>query len=155
MAKLKGFEELLQETIKKIGSPASYRASFTEGTVSFNIPIEEFTKAGIKANPFRNFKDTGAQENSRKGPDDGNKGQDARYKDKDINQTVSLPSSSTIQQAAYWPERQYLVVSFKSGHTYDYQKVPLDVVESWENAASAGAYFYRNIRMSYIYRKMG
>lgn len=73
----------------------------------------------------------------------------------DENKQLQLPASSTIQQAAYWPSKEYLVVSFKSGHTYDYNKVPLIVMMQWEQAASAGSFFYRNIRMSYKYRKIG
>jgi len=73
----------------------------------------------------------------------------------DENKQLQLPASSTIQQASYWPKKEYLVVSFKSGHTYDYSKVPLITMIRWEQATSAGSYFYYNIRMSYRYRKMG
>ena len=68
---------------------------------------------------------------------------------------LDLPASSTIQQAAYWPNREYLVVSFKSGHTYDYQGVELISVLLWEQASSAGSWFYYNIRMKYSYKKIG
>lgn len=69
--------------------------------------------------------------------------------------TLRLPTSSTIQQAAYWPKKEYLVVSFKSGHTYDYNRVPLVKIVQWEDAASAGSFFYYNIRMAFPYRKIG
>lgn len=68
---------------------------------------------------------------------------------------VSLPASSTIQSAAFWPTKQYLLVSFKSGHTYSYQNVPAMTIGMWEFAVSAGSFFYYNIRMSYPYQKMG
>ena len=78
---------------------------------------------------------------------------DAQFKD--TNKQLSLPASSTIQQAAYWRERQYLVVSFKSGHSYDYSGVELLKMLQWEQAASAGSFFYYNIRMNYPYKKLG
>ncbi len=73
----------------------------------------------------------------------------------DTNKQLQLPASSTIQQAAYWPQKEYLVVSFKSGHTYSYDKVPLLTVLLWEQVTSAGSWFYYNIRTSYSYRKLG
>ncbi len=73
----------------------------------------------------------------------------------DGNKNLQLPASSTIQSAAYWIEKEYLVVSFKSGGCYDYQNVPPETIKAWENAASAGSYFYYNIRMSFSYKKLG
>lgn len=70
------------------------------------------------------------------------------------NKQLQLPSSSTIQSAAYFPDKQYLLVSFKSGATYSYNGVPVDTVFAWEEAASAGSWFYYNIRMSFRYQKM-
>lgn len=68
--------------------------------------------------------------------------------------TLELPPSSTIQTATYWPSRQYLTVSFKSGHTYSYDEVPFQVMVAWKLAPSAGSFFYYNIRMTYKYRKI-
>lgn len=68
--------------------------------------------------------------------------------------TLELPPSSTIQTATYWPSRQYLTVSFKSGHTYSYDEVPFQVMVAWKLAPSAGSFFYYNIRMTYRYRKI-
>jgi hypothetical protein len=67
---------------------------------------------------------------------------------------VKLPASSTIQSAAYWPGKQYLLVSFKSGHTYSYADVPIQTIGFWEFATSAGSWFFYNIRMSYKYQKL-
>ena len=39
--------------------------------------------------------------------------------------TLSLPPSSTIQTATYYPKKKYLTVSFKSGSTYSYDDVPI------------------------------
>jgi hypothetical protein len=68
--------------------------------------------------------------------------------------TLELPPSSTIQTATYWPGRQYLTVSFKSGHTYSYDGVLFQVMVAWKLAPSAGSFFYYNIRMTYRYRKI-
>jgi hypothetical protein len=68
--------------------------------------------------------------------------------------TLELPPSSTIQTATYWPGRQYLTVSFKSGHTYSYDDVPFKVMVAWKMAPSAGSFFYYNIRTSFRYQKI-
>lgn len=73
----------------------------------------------------------------------------------DENTQLTVKPSSTIQAAAYWSDRQYLVVSFKSGGSYSYTDVPVEVVQRWERASSAGSYFYYNIRTSFAYQKMG
>ncbi len=73
----------------------------------------------------------------------------------DANAQLSVRPSSTIQSAAYFTKKQYLVVSFKSGHTYSYSDVPVDVVRRWEKASSAGSFFYYNIRTAFNYQKMG
>lgn len=70
------------------------------------------------------------------------------------NKNLALPSSSTIQQAAYIWDKEYLIVNFKSGHTYDYSDVPNKTIVNWEKASSAGHYFYYNIRKSFSYRKI-
>jgi len=91
----------------------------------------------------------------RNGPEFTSKTSNATRLGDSRNKQIQLPASSTIQQAAYWRERQYLVVSFKSGHSYDYSGVELLKMLQWEQAASAGSFFYKNIRMSYPYRKLG
>lgn len=68
--------------------------------------------------------------------------------------TVRLPPSSTIQTATYWPQDVYLTVSFKSGHTYEYNEVPMKVIKAWMLASSAGSFFYYNIRTSFQYHKV-
>jgi len=80
---------------------------------------------------------------------------DAQYVDGTKTEQVATKPSSTIQSAAYWIEKQYLVVSFKSGATYDYQQVPLNTILMWERAPSAGSFFYYNIRTSFKYSKVG
>lgn len=90
-------------------------------------------------------------------PDDN---QPAKPQPQDLEQatlqsfTLELPPSSTIQTATYWPSRQYLTVSFKSGSTYSYDDVPFKVMVAWKLAPSAGSFFYYNIRTTFKYQKI-
>jgi hypothetical protein len=140
------FEEILSQ----LEGENLYKASFQKDVVKFNFPdmivkplkqqLQEATSpiGGGKFKP---------QSNDKQFTDDG--------KTPGKNKQLQLSPSSTIQQAAYFPEKEYLVVSFKSGHTYDYKSVPLLKMMQWEQAASAGSFFYYNIRMSYPYSKLG
>lgn len=142
----KQYKSPIEEIIKQLeGEEPPYRVrSLENDKVKFGFPEELKLTIGeqlqIYSTPIDGRKPTQPQ------------GQD---KFKDSNSNLQLKASSTIQQAAYWPKKEYLVVSFKSGHTYDYQKVPLLKVLQWEQAPSAGSFFYYNIRMSYSYRKVG
>jgi hypothetical protein len=69
--------------------------------------------------------------------------------------TLSLSPSSTIQAAIYYPDTGRLEVSFKSGGLYTYDSVPFDLVQEWQKAASAGSFFYHNIRLGYRYHTSG
>lgn len=62
--------------------------------------------------------------------------------------------SSNISQAAHDPETQTLYVKFHNGNIYSYDDVPATVFRYFIDAASAGEYFHRNIRMSYTYHKL-
>jgi hypothetical protein len=123
-----------------------YRVTPQQDQISFGFPeatmkpMSQQLQEAIRTDnsPYKEFK-----------PHDNDK----QFVDK--NKQLQLPASSTIQQAAYWPSKEYLVVSFKSGHTYDYSNVPLLVMLQWEQAKSAGSFFYYNIRMSFKYRKVG
>ena len=121
-----------------------YKTRFTEDKISFGFP-EALTKP-MKQQLMEATQPIGGakfkvQEN------------DKQFMDE--NKQLQLPSSSTIQAAAYWPKKEYLIVSFKSGHTYSYDKVPLITVMIWEQVTSAGSWFYYNIRMNYPYKKLG
>jgi KTSC domain-containing protein len=67
---------------------------------------------------------------------------------------LKLNFSTTIQSAVYWPQYQLLYVSFKSGSSYEYRGVPLEIVEMLESASSHGSFFYHNIRTSFSYHKV-
>ena len=136
----------IQEMFGKATKPPRV-AQFGEERVSFGI--EDW----MKTNGYGSIS---LQELRNQTPIDGDipKGGTDNANREDRKQ-LRLPQSSTIQSAAYWPEKNYLVVSFKSGHTYGYDDVPVVVVKKWEWAPSSGSFFYRNIRMSFKYRKLG
>jgi len=89
------------------------------------------------------------------GPED-NSPRDAGLSEKAVLQsfTLRLPPSSTIQTATFYQEDSYLQVSFRSGSTYGYTEVPINVIMNWMRASSAGSFFYYNIRTSFSYSKV-
>jgi len=115
-----------------------YKTHFIEDKAAFNLPPE------MKQPNKSEFNDETLQ------------GTTKSTKDLQIdkNKQLRLPGSSTIQSAAYTPSKAYLIVSFKSGHTYSYDEVGPWTIQEWEKATSAGSYFYYNIRMSFKYRKV-
>jgi|SRR6516164_151038 hypothetical protein len=144
MAKHRSFETLLDQLLKDYGE--MYRTEFHEDKAKFNLPplLEPLTKA--QQNTFS--KPIGGRDRDRK-----QAGDDKQFSDESTQ--LSTKASSTIQSAAYFTKKEYLVVSFKSGGSYSYSGVPVDVVRRWENASSAGSYFYYNIRTSFPYQKLG
>lgn len=138
------FESILDQLHREYGE--SYRSAFKADKASFSLPedLEPLTKAEQSA---FNLPVGGRTR------DKIQAGDAKQFSDADTQ--LSLKSSSTIQAAAFWPSRKYLVVSFKSGHTYSYDGVTTEVVRHWEQAGSAGSFFYYNIRTSFSYQKMG
>jgi hypothetical protein len=66
-----------------------------------------------------------------------------------------LPVESTsIGGAGYDMEAGNLYVKFNNGFTYEYRNVPPAVYATLMNADSIGAYFNRNIRGRYPYRRI-
>lgn len=51
------------------------------------------------------------------------------------------PSSSTIETATYDPLTRLLIVDFKSGSSYLYYGIDLELWSKWLEAESAGKYF--------------
>jgi hypothetical protein len=58
-------------------------------------------------------------------------------------------SSSNLAAAGYDAETRVLDIQFQNGNTYSYDDVPSDVAEGLFTAASAGAYFFNNIKNRY------
>lgn len=144
------YESILEQLTAEYGE--SYRTNFHEDRASFNLPKMGTLGAPVtltkgQQSRFNNpisgkpFKPTAKQEEDATEPSDENK-------------NLSLKASSTIQSANYWPDKEFLIVSFKSGGSYSYKGVPLNIILSWEQASSAGSYFYYNIRTSFSYQKL-
>jgi hypothetical protein len=63
--------------------------------------------------------------------------------------------SSNIASVGYEPSTGLLEIEFTNGsRVYQYDRVPQDVVTELLTAVSIGGFFYRNIRMSYPYRRI-
>jgi hypothetical protein len=132
-------EEILFQDTPALKFKARARSAGIKG----NLPILEPSE---KSKQFKGF-----------GQDEGTKTTNATVKGERARLdsfTLSLPPSSTIVQATYWPKKQVLQVAFKSGSTYKYEEVPMITVKMWMMAASAGSHFYYNIRMNYSYFKL-
>lgn len=60
-----------------------------------------------------------------------------------------IPRSSNLDEVAYDSETQTMIVTFKTGQSWEYSGVPLQAFMGIQNAQSAGSYFFRNIRSVY------
>lgn len=69
---------------------------------------------------------------------------------------IKIADSSNIAAVRYDDDNQRLEVDFKNGGaTYEYYKVPRDVADGFETAASAGRYFHAKIvKGGYDYKKL-
>ena len=65
-----------------------------------------------------------------------------------------LMASTAIRKFKYWIEQKRLRIWFVSKGVYDYYQVPESVVITLSQAQSKGRYFYYNIRMSFLYRRI-
>ena len=64
-------------------------------------------------------------------------------------------SSGTIQSAGYDAEAMTLAVIFTSGMEYHYYSVPLEIVEQFRAAPSAGRFLNENVKKAgYSYARV-
>lgn len=63
-------------------------------------------------------------------------------------------NSSNLASAQYDAERRVLVVTFRSGGTYEYAGVDADTANSLFSSASPGEYFARQIKSRFSYLKV-
>jgi hypothetical protein len=140
------FEEL-EELLFVDKGELTYRAKARSARVRGNLPIIEPSESSGRFKGFGQKNGT-AQRNAPGQRNDKNERAELE------SFTLSLPPSSTIQTATYWPKQKYLTVSFKSGQTYSYDDVPYNVIMAWRLAPSAGSHFYYNIRTKFNYRKI-
>lgn len=62
---------------------------------------------------------------------------------------INITSSTGIISATYESSIKYLTVTFKTGKSYGYSEVPIEVWNSFKEATSKGSFFSRNIKNKY------
>mgnify|MGYP001402023504 FL=1 len=62
--------------------------------------------------------------------------------------------SSNLKSSQYNTETSELVVEFKKGGKYSYEKVPISIFTKMRMAESQGSYFSKNISRNYKYKKL-
>jgi len=62
--------------------------------------------------------------------------------------------SSNLKSSNYNTETSELVVEFKKGGKYSYEKVPISIFTKMRMAESQGSYFAKNISKTYKYKKL-
>ena len=62
--------------------------------------------------------------------------------------------SSNLKSSEYNTITSELIVEFKKGGKYSYEKVPMKVFTQMRVAESQGSYFSKNISKSYKYKKL-
>lgn len=67
---------------------------------------------------------------------------------------LPTPDSSTIAAFGYDEDRDVLIVQFKSGSTYEYYDVPVNVFTQMSGASSKGQFLAKNIKGSYRYARV-
>lgn len=156
---MKKYETILDqiaEMFKEQGH-SFYKTSVVEDRIDFGMPKRQTTPSSafdmnknitpVDGKPLSSDKESAASEEGEAGK--------SFFHAPNKQRQVKLRPSSTIQSAAYWPTKEYLLVSFKSGATYSYEGVPEATIIFWQSASSAGSFFYYNIRMNYKYQKQG
>lgn len=62
--------------------------------------------------------------------------------------------STNIKSSQYNTDTQELIVVFKKGGKYSYNKVPIGIFTKMRLAESQGSYFSKNISKNYKYKKL-
>ena len=62
--------------------------------------------------------------------------------------------SSNLKTSQYNTNTSELIVEFKKGGKYSYEKVPIKIFTQMRLAESQGSYFSKNIARSYKYKKL-
>jgi hypothetical protein len=62
--------------------------------------------------------------------------------------------STNLKSSQYNTETSELIVEFKKGGKYSYEKVPISTFTKMRQAKSQGSYFSKNISRNYKYKKM-
>lgn len=67
---------------------------------------------------------------------------------------VQTHDSSLIEKTIFDDKEETLIVFFKNGGSYEYSNFDTDDYDSFMNASSQGAYFAKNIKTLFPYRKI-
>ena len=62
------------------------------------------------------------------------------------NKVYNTYDSTNIKSSIYDEEKKELIIEFKGGRKYMFEKVPLNIYGSFKRAKSQGSYFNKNIR---------
>lgn len=67
--------------------------------------------------------------------------------------TIKTKQSSNVQRVEYFDAEQRLRVTFNSGQ-YEYEGVPVEVVDEWAKAPSSGKFYYAHVRKKFDSHKV-
>ena len=70
------------------------------------------------------------------------------------NLIINDYNSSNLKSSEYNTVTNDLVVEFKKGGKYSYEKVPIGIFTKMRLSESQGSYFSKNISKNYKYKKM-
>ena len=62
--------------------------------------------------------------------------------------------STNLKSSEYNTETNELIIKFKKGGKYSYDKVPISIFTKMRMAESQGSYFSKNISRNYKYKKL-
>ena len=62
--------------------------------------------------------------------------------------------NSTNLHSFFYTNEGVLCIEFRSGRSYEYEDVPLDVVEGLMGSSTPGQYFLENIKYAYSYEEV-
>ena len=63
-------------------------------------------------------------------------------------------ASTNLKSSQYNTETKELIIEFKKGGKYSYDKVPISIFTKMRMAESQGSYFSKNISRNYKYKKL-
>ncbi len=63
-------------------------------------------------------------------------------------------NSSNLKSSQYNTETKELIIEFKKGGKYSYEKVPHNIFTKMRKADSQGSYFSKNISRTYKFKKI-
>ena len=67
---------------------------------------------------------------------------------------IEYSNSSNIDKTSYDEEKKTMYIKFKSGGSYTYEGVPLEIYNGMQTSPSAGRYFHAVIKKNYPYKKV-